>query len=78
MKTLQMALKDGFIHLTIMKIKLVKDHFQQVKTRKVIGLFKDELGGNIMEEFWALRAEVYAYLINGYNDDDYNKEKNNR
>ena len=31
-----------------------------------------------MEEFWALRAEIYAYLINGYNDDDYNKEKNNR
>ena len=28
MKTLQMMLKDGLIHLTIMKIKLVKDHFQ--------------------------------------------------
>ena len=28
-----------------------------------------------MEEFCALRAKTYAYLINGYNDDDYNKEK---
>ena len=28
MKTLQMMLKDGLIHPTIMKIKLVKDSFQ--------------------------------------------------
>ena len=28
MKTLQMMLKDGLIHLTIMKIKLVEDRFQ--------------------------------------------------
>ena len=29
-----------------------------------------------MEEFCALRAKTYAYLINGYNnDDDYDKEK---
>ena len=34
MKTLQMMLKDGLIHLTIMKIKLVKDRFQYVKTKK--------------------------------------------
>ena len=45
------------------------------KNKKVIGLFKDELGGKIMEEFCALRAKTYAYLISGYNDDDYNKEK---
>ena len=45
------------------------------KNKKVIGLFKDELGGKIMEEFCALRAKTYAYLINGYNDDDYDKEK---
>ena len=45
------------------------------KNKKVIGLFKDELGGKIMEEFCALRAKTYAYLINGYNDDDYNEEK---
>ena len=44
--------------------------------KKVIGLFKDELGGKIMVEFCAIRPKVYAYLINGYNDnDDYHKEK---
>ena len=40
------------------------------KNKKVIGFFKDEFGGKIMEEFCALRAKTYAYLINGYNDDD--------
>ena len=43
--------------------------------RPLIGLLKDELGGKIMEELCALRAKTYAYLINGYNDDDYDKEK---
>ena len=36
------------------------------KNKKVIGLFKDELGGRIMKEFCALRAKKYSYLI----DDD--------
>ena len=31
--------------------------------KKVIGKFKDELGGKIMKEFVALRAEAYAYLM---------------
>ena len=32
------------------------------KNKKVIGLFKDELGGKTMKEFVALRAETYAYF----------------
>ena len=43
------------------------------KTKKVIGLFKDELGGKIMKEFCALRAKTYAYLM----DDDSEKKKSN-
>ena len=39
--------------------------------KKVIGLFKDELGGKIMKEFVALRAKTYAYLM----DDDSEKKK---
>ena len=45
------------------------------KNKKVIGLFKDGLGGKIMEELFAVRAKTYAYLINGFNDDDYDKKK---
>ena len=36
------------------------------KNIKVIWLLKDELGGKIMKEFWALRAKTYSYLL----DDD--------
>ena len=45
------------------------------KNKKVLGLLKDELGGKIMTEFIALRAKAYAYLIDGYNNDDYDKNK---
>ena len=34
------------------------------KNKKVIRLFKDELGGKIMKEFCALRAKTYSYLMN--------------
>ena len=36
------------------------------KNKKVIGMFKDELGGKIMTEFCTLRAKAYAYKL----DDD--------
>ena len=33
------------------------------KNKKVIGMFKDELGGKIMKEFCSLRAKTYSYLM---------------
>ena len=48
------------------------------KNKKVIGLFKDALGQKIVTEFVALRAKTYAYLINDYNNDDYDKKQNNK
>ena len=41
------------------------------RNKKVIGKFKDELGGKIMTEFCALRAKAYAYKL----DDDTEKKK---
>ena len=37
----------------------------------LIGLFKDELSGKIMKEFCAVRAKVYAYLM----EDDSEQKK---
>ena len=41
------------------------------KNKKVIGLFKDELGGKIVKEFCALRAKAYTYKL----DDDTEHKK---
>ena len=45
-----------------------------VMNKRVIGLFKDELGGKIMKEFCAFRAKTYTYLM----DDDSEKKKAKR
>ena len=38
------------------------------KNKKVIGLFKDELGGKVMKEFVALSAKTYSYLMDDYSE----------
>ena len=43
------------------------------KNKKVIGKFKDELGGKIMSEFCALKAKAYAFKLD--NDTELKKAK---
>ena len=45
------------------------------KNKKVIDKFKDELGGKIMTEICALTAKAYSFLLDDYNDGDYEKNK---
>ena len=44
--------------------------------KKVIDLFKDELGGKIMKEFCALRAKTWTYLLD--DGSDHKKRKRNK
>ena len=43
------------------------------KNKKVLGKFKDELGGKVMATFFGLRSETYDYLIV-----DFEKKKKNK
>ena len=45
------------------------------KNKKAIGKFKDELDGKIIIEVVALRAKAYAFLVDCYDDGDYDKNK---
>ena len=55
--------------------KFDTSHFQidrpspKEKNKKVIGLMKDELGGQIMKEFVGLRAKTYSYLKDKKDED---------
>ena len=53
---------------------MITDLYKLVKT-KVLGKFKDEIGGKIMTKFVALRAKTYPFLIDEYTDEDYEKNK---
>ena len=41
------------------------------RRKKVIDKFKDELRGLIMSEVCILRAKTYAFLLDGFSDNDY-------
>ena len=45
----------------------------KAKNKKVLGLIKDGLGGEIMKEIAALRAKTYSYLTD--NSTEENKAK---
>ena len=45
------------------------------KNKKVLGKFKDEIGGKIMTKFVALRGKTYSFLIDEYTDEDYEKNR---
>ena len=48
-----------------------KDHpsgIEADRNKKVVGMFKDEAGGEIIEEFVGLRAKLYSYRISGKED----------
>ena len=44
------------------------------KNKKVVGKFKDDLGGRIMTRFIGLHAKAYAYLINDFEEKKETKE----
>ena len=46
------------------------------KNKKVISLFKDELGGEIMIEFCALSAKAYAYRFDDDTEEKLRARKN--
>ena len=69
LKILVMMLSHGMIRLIV--IKNDKRPLPTGKNKKVIGMFKDELGGKIKIEFCAPRAKTYTYLM----DDGIEKKK---
>ena len=61
--------------ILLILIKIDNRPLEIGKNEKVLGKFKDELGGKMMTKFCALRAKRYSFLIDKYTNNDY--EKNN-
>ena len=59
-------LKNGLILKTFRNSQ--KDCYKKEKSKNVIGLMRDELGGKIMKEFVGLKTKTQSYLIDD-NDD---------
>ena len=55
------------------------DRFQQVKTKKYLVFLMMNQEERLWKNFCGLRAKMWAYLKNRYNDDDYdNQDTKNR
>ena len=54
--------------LQIMNYELNKP-LPKRKNEEVIGLMKDELGGQIINKYIGLRAKIYSYYIDGSSED---------
>ena len=63
MSILQMMLKKGLIHHVMKSI----DQCLLEKTKKLIALIEDEIGGKTMTEFAALWPKTYSYSIDDGN-----------
>ena len=53
----------------LLQIMTQTDHCLKEKSKKVIGLIKDKLGGKNMTKFVVLRAKTQSYLIDNCSKD---------
>ena len=48
--------------------------FPKAKNENLIGLIKDEFGGEIMKDFFGFRAKIFSYFKNNNNEDKKKKD----